>query len=216
MNYGKSKERNLAARWPRGRINIKLMSDQAVTPTPASGRFNATTIAIWAVVLAVLALSAYGLLRNTVARPESGERAPDFTMQFFEGYDWQGQSAASLSDFRGQIVVVNFWASWCAPCRVEADLLEQTWRAYQDDGVIFLGIAYSDVEPNSKAYLEEFDITYPNAPDLGTSISDDYDITGVPETFFINKDGEVHYFHFGPIDAATLTSTLETMLAEGG
>ncbi|MCA9971050.1 MAG: TlpA family protein disulfide reductase [Anaerolineales bacterium] len=190
------------------------MSDQAVTPTPTKGRFNATTIAIWVVVLAVLGLSAFGLLRTNTARPEAGDEAIDFTMQFFEGYDWQGQPSADLSDFRGQIVVVNFWASWCAPCRVEADLLEQTWRAYRDQGVVFLGIAYSDVEPNSKAYLAEFDITYPNAPDLGTSISDDYDITGVPETFFVDENGEVHYFHFGPIDAATLRGTLDQMLAE--
>jgi cytochrome c biogenesis protein CcmG/thiol:disulfide interchange protein DsbE len=184
--------------------------------TPPKKRVSATAVTIWAVVLAILGLSAYGLVKTTTARPEPGQKAPEFTMKFYEEYTWQGAETAALSDMRGQIVVLNFWASWCAPCRVEADLLEQTWRKYADQGVIFLGIAYSDVEPNALAYLEEFNITYPNAPDLRTAISEDYDITGVPETFFIDREGVIYEFHFGPIDAMKLTAVIEQMLAKGG
>lgn len=190
------------------------MSDQSVEIS-SKKNLHIPSIAIWVVVLAVLGLSAFGLVRVNTARPEPGQRAPDFTMQFYEGYTWNGESSASLSDMRGNIVVLNFWASWCAPCRVEAALLEQTWRKYADQGVVFVGIAYSDVEPNAKAYLREFNITYPNAPDLRTRISEDYDITGVPETFFIDRNGVIYEFHFGPIDAAKLTAVIERMLAEG-
>lgn len=190
------------------------MSEQTQAANPKK-KLNATVVAMWAVVLAILALSAYGLVRVNTARPEPGQKAPDFAMQFYEDYPWDGRVTAELSDMRGQIVVLNFWASWCAPCRLEADLLEQTWRRYADQGVIFLGIAYSDVEPNALAYLEEFNITYPNAPDLRTRISEDYDITGVPETFFIDRDGVIYEFHFGPIDTMKLTAVIERMLAEG-
>lgn len=183
--------------------------------TSTKKKLNVTTLTIWGVVIAILGLSAYGLVRTNTARPVPGQQAPGFTMQFYEGYTWQGETSATLHDLRGNIVVLNFWASWCAPCRVEADLLEQTWRKYADQGVVFVGIAYSDVEPNAKAYLKEFNITYPNAPDLRTRISEDYDITGVPETFFIDRDGIIYEFHFGPIDAAKLTAVIERMLAEG-
>ncbi|MCA9932469.1 MAG: TlpA family protein disulfide reductase [Ardenticatenaceae bacterium] len=191
------------------------MSEQAVEGTPKKP-FNVTSIVIWVVVIGVLGLAAFGLVRNTTARPEPGEKAPEFHMTFFDGYTWDGKTSAELADLQGKVVVLNFWASWCGPCRVEADLLEQASRNYAGQDVVFVGIAYSDVEPNSKAYLQEFDITYPNAPDLGTSISDDYDITGVPETFFIDRDGMIYDFHFGPIDAVKLNSVIERMLADGG
>ncbi len=192
-----------------------MMSEQAQEISPKK-KLNVTTITIWVVVLAILGLAAFGLVRTNTARPEKGEKAPGFGMKFFDGYTWGDKTSANLADMQGKIVVLNFWASWCGPCRVEADLLEQTWREYADRDVIFLGIDYSDVEPNALAYLEEFNITYPNAPDLGTSISDDYDITGVPETFFIDREGTIYEFHYGPIDAAKLRGVLEQMLAEGG
>jgi len=191
------------------------MSDQAIEDTPKKS-LNVTSIIIWVVVLGVLGLAAFGLVKNTTARPEPGEKAPEFHMEFFDGYTWEDKTSAELVDLQGKIVVLNFWASWCGPCRVEADLLEQTWRNYEGKDVVFVGIAYSDVEPNAKAYLQEFNITYPNAPDLGTSISDDYDITGVPETFFIDRSGKIYDFQFGPIDSAKLTGVIERMLAEGG
>lgn len=197
------------------------MSEQVQTPpqsqeqTPGR-KWNATTIAIWGVVIAVLILAGFGLVRTNTARPEPGEAAPGFSMQYFNGYEWEGREAATLADMQGQIVVLNFWASWCVPCRTEADLLESSWKRYREDGVIFLGIAYSDVEPKAKGFLEEFSITYPNAPDLGTSISDDYDITGVPETFIIDREGVIRHVQPGPINRATLSGVLDQLLAETG
>jgi cytochrome c biogenesis protein CcmG/thiol:disulfide interchange protein DsbE len=137
-------------------------------------------------------------------------------MYLFDGYEWEGKSTAKLSDLRGRPVVLNFWASWCVECRVEANLLEDTWQAYRDQGVVFLGVAYIDVEPKSIAYLEEFNITYPNAPDLRSSISPKYGITGVPETFFIDKNGQILHHQIGPINETMLTGLLEDLLATDG
>lgn len=167
----------------------------------------------WAAVLTLLVVLGWGLIQATAERPDG--TAPDFEMQFFNGYEWQDQPTASLSDFEGKVVVLNFWASWCVECLLEAELLEQTWRDYADQDVIFIGVAYVDVEPKSKAYLEQFNITYPNAPDLRSSISSEYEITGVPETFFIDKNGEVAHIQIGPVDETIMTTVLDKLLVEG-
>lgn len=167
----------------------------------------------WTAVITLLVVLGWGLIQATAERPDG--TAPNFEMQFFNGYEWQDKPTASLSDFKGQVVVLNFWASWCVECLLEADLLEQKWKEYADQGVVFIGVAYIDVEPKSKAYLEQFNITYPNAPDLRSSISSKYEITGVPETFFINKDGEVAHIQIGPVNETILTTVLNQLLVEG-
>jgi cytochrome c biogenesis protein CcmG/thiol:disulfide interchange protein DsbE len=111
--------------------------------------------------LAVLALLAYGIIAKA-QEPLSEGPAPDFTLSLFDG----GQ--ITLGDLRGQVVVLNVWASWCPPCRDEAPVLERAWRAYRDRGVTFVGVDYMDTEPAALAYIAEFDITYPNGPDLGS------------------------------------------------
>ena len=172
------------------------------------------TIGIWLGVILVIAVLGWGLIRVQQNPPD--ETAPGFQMQFFDGYEWQNSPTASLSDFSGQPVIINFWASWCVECRIEADLLEQTWRDYKDQGLVFLGIAYVDVEPKSLAYLDEFNITYPNAPDLRTDISEKYGLTGVPETFFVGKDGEIIHHQLGPISETMLNGLVTEMLSAEG
>lgn len=76
--------------------------------------------------------------------------------------------------------MINFWASWCLPCRQEAAYLEQTWRKYKGRGVVFIGVDYLDTENEALAYIKEFDITYINGPDLGIQISQAFNIKGVP------------------------------------
>ena len=134
--------------------------------------------------------------------------APDFSLASFEG------DTITLSDLRGQVVIVNFWASWCPPCREEAPYLEDTWRKYKDEDVVFIGVDYADTEVKALAYIEEFDITYFNGPDLGTSISNDYKIKGVPETYYIAKNGEVRGVKIGPLVAPELDLKIEELLAE--
>lgn len=147
-------------------------------------------------------------LMNAYNEPLSKGVAPDFTLETFEG------ETISLSQFRGQVVVINFWASWCDPCREEAPYLEATYRKYQDQGVVFIGVDYVDTDREARAYLEEFDITYYSGPDLGTRISDAYQIQGVPETFYIARNGEIRGVKIGPLVAPELDQKIEELLAE--
>lgn len=176
--------------------------------------FPWVTIGTWVAIAAVLGLLGWGLLKAGETRPEAGAVAPPLTVQFFNGYEWDGLEDATLEDMKGKVVVLNFWASWCVECRVEAGLLEQTWRQYQDRDVIFLGVAYVDSEAKSLDYLNEYNITYPNGPDLGSAISGEYKITGVPETFFIGKDGNVSRYIIGPVSAGVLRGEIEQLLAQ--
>ncbi len=171
---------------------------------------------MWAGIVGLLGLAGWGLVQSGKTRPEAGQLAPDFTVQFLDGYQWEGRETATLADFKGHVVVLNFWASWCVECRVEAEAFEATWKKYEDQGVVFLGVAHVDVEPKSMEYLREFSITYPNALDYGDRVSQDYEITGVPETFIIDPEGTVHYVQLGPIREATLVQTIEQLLAQGG
>lgn len=111
--------------------------------------------------LAVLALLAYGFTREPryIESPIIGRPAPGFALTLFD------EQAVALDDFRGKVVFVNFWASWCPPCRAEAPMLEATWRRLQEQGVVFLGVNTQDDEPRARAFLQEFGITFPNGRD---------------------------------------------------
>ena len=144
-------------------------------------------LALLAVVLSV------GLYRSQQGQVSVGESAPDFELVSFEGESYQ------LSDLRGSVVVVNFWASWCESCKPEARDLEAAHQYYQPRGdVLFLGVDYVDTEPEALAYIEEFGITYPNGPDLRTEISQAFRIRGVPETFVIDQSGMIAHLQIGP------------------
>ncbi len=129
--------------------------------------------------------------------------APDFTLKTFEG------ATISLKSLRGKPVVINFWASWCPPCREEAPLLERTWRAYRNHGVIFLGVDLQDRLEDALNYIREFDITYPNGPDPTGEISIDYGVSGLPVTFFVSRKGVIVRRHVGALDKRTLISSIE-------
>jgi cytochrome c biogenesis protein CcmG/thiol:disulfide interchange protein DsbE len=158
-------------------------------------------------VLALLALLAWGLVRAQAGPLDHGQ-APDFSLTGFDG------RSVRLSEQRGQVVIINFWASWCLPCRAEAAYLEQTWRKYQDKGVVFIGVDYSDTEKEALAYIAEFNITYLNGPDLGTRISQVYNIQGVPETFYVDKQGVLRGVKIGPLSPPELDEKIEELLAE--
>jgi cytochrome c biogenesis protein CcmG/thiol:disulfide interchange protein DsbE len=164
------------------------------------------------VVLGILAVLGWGLANSTATRPEVGANAPDFEMEYFDGYGWESRSAANLSDMEGNVVVLNFWASWCVECKLEADFLEASWRKYRDQGVMFVGIDFVDTEPRAYEYMDLYDITYPNAPDLRGKISDTYKITGVPETFIIDQEGVIQQIYVGPINEQMLAAVVDPLL----
>ena len=104
-----------------------------------------------------------------------------------------------MADFEGQGVVLNFWASWCDPCRAEAEILETAWRRERDSGIIFVGVDYLDQPEPARRFLTEYGITYPNGRDLQSKIARSYGIRAVPETFFIAPDGTIAQYVEGVI-----------------
>jgi cytochrome c biogenesis protein CcmG/thiol:disulfide interchange protein DsbE len=161
----------------------------------------------WALVFGILGILGWGLVRVR-GGPRASGPAPDFTLTGFDGRQ------VTLSDLRGQVVVINFWASWCPPCREEAAYLEATWRDYQESGVVFIGVDYVDTEAEALAYLREFAITYLNGSDVGTRISQAYRIQGVPETFFVGRDGQLRGVKIGPLAPPELEERIEELLAQ--
>jgi cytochrome c biogenesis protein CcmG/thiol:disulfide interchange protein DsbE len=183
---------------------------------PAEAKTSGPPRAAYLVLLAIVVFVvfiAWGLSEANRAQPISGP-APDFTLSLFEGYDGGlGRSEVTLSELRGRVVVINFWASWCVPCEEEAPDLEATWRAYRDRGVVFLGVDWTDNHDDALAYLKRFDISYPNGPDIGTKIGPRYSITGVPETFIVDPNGDVAFFKPLPVTQPELSAELDRLLA---
>jgi cytochrome c biogenesis protein CcmG/thiol:disulfide interchange protein DsbE len=144
--------------------------------------------------------------------PLLGSEAPDFEITAINGA--HAGRRFSLRDLRGQIVVLNFWASWCRECDTEMKELEQAWRTYSERGVLFLGAGYMDFDDKALAYLERFGITYPSGPDMGAKISRSFRLTGVPETYFIDREGVVRHIRIGPISAAELRYQIGQLLEQ--
>jgi len=155
------------------------------------------SVMIWRAIFVLVPLIFVVFLAMRLGTAKTEHRAeglaPPLEFTTFEG------ETINLDDLRGQGVMVNFWASWCDPCREEAAMLESTWRREQGNGIIFLGLDYLDQEPAAKAYLAEYDITYPNGPDLRSQVARRYGIQGVPETFFIDPEGKIVDVIVGPI-----------------
>ncbi len=161
-----------------------------------------------AVAVPLIGLLAYGFTRNRreIPSPLVGKPAPAFTLSLFDG------RRLSLEELRGKVVVVDFWASWCVPCREEASLLEATWRKYRERGVVFVGVNFQDQERAGGQFLKEFGITFPNGPDPGSRIAIDYGVYGIPELFFVDPQGRITYKHIGLIGGQTLRTKLEEAL----
>lgn len=185
-----------------------MTSEPTGQPVPAGQKKRG--IGKYVVVVAVAAffgILAYGLLTAGDDRVEAG-KAPDFSLTSFDGDTYR------LSDLEGKVVVLNFWATWCVSCKDEADDLEQTWRDFKGQDVIVLGVDYLDQKPLNQQWIENYDITYPNGDDIQGRIYNAYGVQGLPETFVINRDGEVVKAFIGAVTREQLSAEIMAALTD--
>lgn len=136
------------------------------------------------------------------ARPAS-----DFNLELLEG------GALNLSDLRGKVVLVDFWASWCPPCRQEAQTLAQVYQEYADQPVEFVGVDIWDRREDALEYINDYNVPYPNGIDEKGTILIDYGVTGIPEKFLIDQNGVLRQKLVGPTNPDTLREALDKLLA---
>ena len=159
----------------------------------------------------LIILLAYGFHTDPKAIPSPlvQKTAPGFRIAIYVG------DTMSLEGLKGKPVLLNFWASWCYPaCYEEAPLLEATWRKYKDRGLAMVGVDIQDKEEAGREFLRRFDFTFPNGPDPGSKISIDYGVYGVPETFFIDRQGRIAYKHVGALPPELIEAQVESILKE--
>jgi cytochrome c biogenesis protein CcmG/thiol:disulfide interchange protein DsbE len=171
-------------------------------------------VAAIAVVTALLALLAWKLAQGeSEVTAELGRggtpQAPAWTLERLDG-----KGDLALESLRGKTVVLNFWASWCGPCRDEMPLLQEGSQRWRDRNVVFVGIDAKDVRGDARRFLARYGVTYPNVYDGKGSMIGRYGVTGYPETYFIDRLGRVRYRIAGPVrEASDIDDGIERALA---
>jgi cytochrome c biogenesis protein CcmG/thiol:disulfide interchange protein DsbE len=162
-------------------------------------------------VLALVGLLTFGLLSKGSSGIALGEVAPASPLPRLEG-----SGSGSLADYRGRWVLVNFWASWCVPCREEAPALERFQRHHGDGGFTVLGIDSRDLSGDGRAFVSRYGLSYPQLRDGDGATAHDFGTTGVPENYLVGPDGKVRLLVRGPVDEEYLESEVAPLLAGGG
>jgi len=173
----------------------------------------------WTIAIALAALLGAGwtwLSRapeglDDIASPVAGRPAPDFALQATDGQSY------ALSDLRGQVVVVNFWATWCPPCRAEMPALQEVYDAWRDGGLIILAVDQDDWSDDTaervRSFGEEFDLTFPLLLDTTYEVGRRYRITAMPTTLFIDRRGVIRDVIFGgPMSRALIEGKIQPLL----
>lgn len=161
-----------------------------------------------AMIGGIAALLAYGFIRDSryIYSPLISKPAPFFALTLFDG------GTLNSKDLLGKAVLLNFWASWCVPCRAEARALEAAWQKYKHRDVVFSGVNIQDKEEDARDFLTEYGITYLNGSDSTGKIAIDYDVWGIPKTFFLDPYGRITYKHAGELRVPTITAKLDEAL----
>jgi cytochrome c biogenesis protein CcmG/thiol:disulfide interchange protein DsbE len=161
-------------------------------------------------VLAVVGLLSFGLLSKGSSGIAVGEVAPAAPLPRLEG-----GGSGSLADYRGDWVLVNFWASWCVPCRQEAPALERFQRRHGDGRFTVLGIDSRDLSDDGRAFVRRFGLSYPQLRDGDGATAHDFGTTGVPENYLVDPRGKVRLLVRGPITAEYLEDEVAPLLPGG-
>lgn len=166
-------------------------------------------VAVLGALAAVLVLLGLAVARERPpwSVPLVGQPAPDFSLTLFDG------RGLRLSGLRGNVVLINFWASWCTACRQESPVLEWTWQTYRQRGLVLIGVNVWDRREDALAMVREFGKTYPNGPDPDGKILQDYGVTGIPETFFVDRQGRIVLKRLGPVTRELIIGQVEPLLA---
>jgi cytochrome c biogenesis protein CcmG/thiol:disulfide interchange protein DsbE len=187
---------------------------------------------IWLGLLGLLGLLAWGVFRVSAAAsisagvggptrvnwegqaiPVRVRPAPDLQLALFAAAEGGERATLRLAALAGQPAVINFWASWCQPCRQEAPVLERFAQEYGPRGVVFLGVNVWDNEGAARAFLAEYGLSYPNGVDVKGDAAIEYGLTGLPETFFVDREGRLVRKFIGPVTERALRAALEELLS---
>lgn len=160
------------------------------------------------VVIFFITLPACGGTKENEAKKGPVE-ALEFKPFSIVSFDGETIDTASM---RGEVVVINFWASWCGPCKVEAKELEGVYKKYKDEGVRFVGIAVDDNETSARGFIERYKITYPNAIDADNRLAAQYEIFAIPTTYVLDKEGWLTFTHRGAITRGRLEGAIKNVL----
>ncbi|MEA2408762.1 MAG: cytochrome c biosis protein CcmG, thiol:disulfide interchange protein DsbE [Thermoleophilaceae bacterium] len=178
---------------------------RALSPVP---------IAVICVLVALVALLAYGLVQNQPDRAVDealahGEReqAPELVLPRLDG-----SGDASLADYRGKVVVLNFWASWCKPCKDESPLLERWHQRMADRGGLVVGVDMLDLTGRAQSFIDEFGLTYPMLKDKDGKGLEKFGVAQYPETFVIDRQGRIAAVRRGPVDEQFMRKAVEPLL----
>lgn len=222
----------------RGTADRKAVADEQTTsddtlpqaePARDGGPARTRALRAWGVILAVaLVIGAFAALQlaRTGANPSRLARAYGFTIGDFRaqgeresrpapdlfGEDMQGRPLA-LKDYRGKVVVVNLWASWCGPCRREQPVFERLWREYKGRGVQFLGVNLRDQKAAALSFIDEFGVTYPSFFDQSSRLAFELQAQVLPTTYLIDAEGNLFFRFTGTVDEPLLRTAIDAALA---
>ena len=167
-------------------------------------------IVIVIAALVVVLLLAFRRDPRDIRTGTVGKPAPAFTLQRLDG-----GGALTLGDAKGKVVVVNFFASWCIPCKQENPALVRVYERYRASGdVAFFGILYQDSRDSGLRYVKDNGVVWPTASDDDGRVAFAYGVFGIPETYFIDADGVIQGRHIGPIDESTLITAIDMLRAK--
>ena len=176
------------------------------SPARAMPRAVRLVIVIAIAALVVVLVLAFRRDPHDIRTGTIGKPAAAFTLQRLDG-----SGALRLDDARGKVTIINFFASWCIPCKQENPALVRVYERYRASDVVFIGVLYQDSRDNGLKYVKDNGLTWPTASDDDGRVAFAYGVFGIPETFFIDVDGIIQGRHIGPIDEATLVAAIDCL-----